>query len=34
LNTDNSYLIIGTFDESGGNVELEGEASIEIRVYN
>jgi len=34
LNTDNSYLIIGTFDESGGNVELDGDASIEIRVYN
>ena len=34
LNTDNSYLIIGTFDESGGNVELGGDASIEIRVYN
>ena len=33
-NIDNSYLIIGTFDESGGNVELDGDASIEIRVYN
>jgi hypothetical protein len=34
FNIDNSYLIIGTFDESGGTVELDGEASIEIRVYN
>jgi hypothetical protein len=31
---DNSYLIITTYDENGYPVELNGNASIEIRVYS